>query len=712
MLTSRTAEIAAALPEFVFVAVALVWPALAVRGWIRRRGTVRGKWLDHVGLRPAASLAAMVVVAGVSALFWVYLVARWHGGGPLWALVVPVAACVAVVGATVGWLRKRGTEEPERPSPPVADDDPVDAEIRSGVREWVEETWHVGVIVSVALGAAQAAGRHVEVRASLGVLATATTVVLVLGADVFTDSVRRGLADRQRLRLASLSMGVVLAGVLAVAGSAAILPWLSGGGAWRVVSAAVVGLLGYLSGSVLAAPWSIALRRGLPDTTPGRSTASVPARAPADGTRPVRAPEFVATAEDPFADDTLGRSEEVEQFCRRLLDAQTPAVWSVEGGWGTGKTAFGLMCRAWLGREAPGAPAVSVPLLGGGVTGSPPVDLAMAIAQHLEKHPLYSGDPVERRERRSRLAVLAAQALEPQEYLSAFSRGDKPSHDCISEIRRLLGEYTAGFSGPVVVWIDELDRCPPEYALGVLAAARSVCALDRTVCVLAVNPEPLKHAVHRRLAGDAQPEDLDVYLRRFIDARLDLVTPGEDSFERGENRASFLAGVLEHSGCSGTFEQAGYANVALWELAKSSRLSLRDIEQIVYRVAAVWSGYPDRPDDGYEKAKKSATYSAVRGPAAREAAAWDQTINRALALAILRTLAPHKFAEYRRGLIYPDDSEHPVPLAQDLFRLCRPDTGKDDPPLPELKDLMARLAVRDALRFDDLRGLVRAVEAI
>ena len=711
MLTSRTAEIAAALPEFVFVAVALVWPALAVRGWIRQRGTGRGKWLDHVGLRPAASWAGVVVVAALSALFWVYLVARWRGGGPVWALVVPAAAGAAVVGSTVAWLRKRGTEEPERPSPP-AGDDPVDAEIRSGVLDWVRETWPVGVVVGVALGAAQAVGRHVEVRASLGVLATATTVVLVLGADVFADSVRLGLAARQRLRLASLSMGVVLAGVLAVAGSAAILPWLASGGAWRVVSAAVVGVLGYVSGSVLAAPLSIALRRGSPDNRPGSSPLPTSSRPPEEGTRPVRAPAFVATAEDPFAHDTLGRSEEVEQFCKRLLGTQTPAVWSVEGEWGSGKTAFGLMCRAWLEREAPGSPTVPVPLLGGGVTGSPPVDLAIAIAQHLEKHPLHRGDPVERRERRNRLAVLAAQALEPQELLREFARGDKPPHDCISEIRRLLSEYTAGFRSPVVVWIDELDRCPPEYALGVLAAARSVCALDRTVCVLAINPEPLKHAVRRRLASGATAEDLDVYLRRFIDARLDLVTPGEDSFERGENRASFLAGVLEHSGCSGTFEQAGYAKVALWELAKSSRLSLRDIEQIVYRVAAVWSGYPGRPDDGYENAKQSATYSAVRGPAAREAAAWDQTINRALALAILRTLAPHKFAEYRRGLIYPDDSEHPVPLAQDLFHLCRPDTGKDDPPLPGLKDLMGHLTVRDALRLDDLRGLVRAVEAI
>ena len=452
----------------------------------------------------------------------------------------------------------------------------MDAEIRRGVIEWLRETWQVGVVVGGALGAAQAAGRHIEVRASLGVLATATTVVLVLGADVFTDSVRLGLAARERLRLASL-------GALPCA-AACLTP-----------------------------------------------------RQPAAQSRRRRAHR------------------------RRARDPCEPR-------------------SSWL---------------------------------H-PKHPLQRSDSLEQRARRSRLAVLASQALEPQEYLSAFSRGDQPPHDCISEIRHLLSEYTAGFSGPVVVWIDELDRCPPEYALGVLAAARSVCALEHTVCVLVINPEPLKRAVElavrRRLGGDATAEDVDVYLRRFIDARFDLVTPGEDSFERGENRASFLGGVLRYSGCSGTFAQAGYASGTLWEIAKSSRLSLRDVEQIVYRVAAVWSRYPDRPADGYEKAKQSGTYCSAPGLAYREATAWRQTMNRALALAVLRTLAPNKFAEYRRGFIYPDDSEHPVPLAQELFHLCRPDTSKDDPPLPGLKDLMAHLADHDMLHFEDLGGLVRAVE--
>ena len=54
----------------------------------------------------------------------------------------------------------------------------------------------------------------------------------------------------------------------------------------------------------------------------------------------VRARDFEATPEDPFANDTLGRQEHVKAVCGTIAEMHGPAVVALDGGWGTGKTAF------------------------------------------------------------------------------------------------------------------------------------------------------------------------------------------------------------------------------------------------------------------------------------------------------------------------------------------------------------------------------------
>ena len=65
----------------------------------------------------------------------------------------------------------------------------------------------------------------------------------------------------------------------------------------------------------------------------------------------VRHRDFEVTLEDPFANDTLGRQEHVKAVCRAIAEMDGPAVVALDGGWGTGKTAFLAMCTAWLQSE-------------------------------------------------------------------------------------------------------------------------------------------------------------------------------------------------------------------------------------------------------------------------------------------------------------------------------------------------------------------------
>ena len=144
---------------------------------------------------------------------------------------------------------------------------------------------------------------------------------------------------------------------------------------------------------------------------------------------------------------------------------------------------------------------------------------------------------MDRRRRRSRLAELGEAISAPTLLLREFGRGDTPAADTVEEMARLVREYVDSLPGLVVVWIDELDRCPPEYALGMLRAVRSIGDHSGIATVLTVHPDALEQAVVR-MHGDV--DGAERHLRRFIDIRVALTAPGTDGFEQTENRRRFI----------------------------------------------------------------------------------------------------------------------------------------------------------------------------
>ena len=95
----------------------------------------------------------------------------------------------------------------------------------------------------------------------------------------------------------------------------------------------------------------------------------------------------------------------------------------------------------------------------------------------------------------------------------------------LSEIAKNLSERNE--SHPLVVIVDELDRCRPSYAVELLETAKHWFMVDNIVFVLAVNRSELAHSV-RVLYGERF--DADDYLRRFFDLDFRLPTPERATF--------------------------------------------------------------------------------------------------------------------------------------------------------------------------------------
>lgn len=87
----------------------------------------------------------------------------------------------------------------------------------------------------------------------------------------------------------------------------------------------------------------------------------------------------------------------------------------------------------------------------------------------------------------------------------------------------LVGEVTAaGREGPLFVFVDELDRCRPTYAVELLEMIKHLFSVDGVVYVISTDSGQLRHSVCALYGSEFDGEE---YLRRFFDQEYALPTP-------------------------------------------------------------------------------------------------------------------------------------------------------------------------------------------
>jgi hypothetical protein len=125
----------------------------------------------------------------------------------------------------------------------------------------------------------------------------------------------------------------------------------------------------------------------------------------------------------------------------------------------------------------------------------------------------------------------------------------------------------------LIIFIDDLDRCKPDYTIKLLECIKHFFSVPGAVFVLAIDSDSLGASV-RASYGDAI--DTDNYLRKFIDWRYRLPKP------RAKNFGSFLAEKFEFS----SIADAGFAKedlasaaIAFGKVAETLNLTLREQEQ-------------------------------------------------------------------------------------------------------------------------------------
>lgn len=294
------------------------------------------------------------------------------------------------------------------------------------------------------------------------------------------------------------------------------------------------------------------------------------------GPRPIdlRPKEFESLPDAPFANDQLNRKESVESLCTVIHSAQQPLVVSVEGAYGTGKSAYLRMCAAHM--EGLGALTVEFNAWQQGHTGRPLIDLVAALTAKLGTEESSAKLKTTAKQAGWRtIGYLSRGIIAPNDADDSTIFDDWAEIDAgVTAFRAALREQVSELDGKLVILVDELDRCEPTYALDLLNKARHLFDVEGVAIVFGVNRTELGHAV-QTLYGPGC--DVDGYLRRFVDLSMQLRQPTTDEW------VAYMTGIcgslLDCTPILG--DRSNIARCLLTLLADNCDGKLRDIEQVV-----------------------------------------------------------------------------------------------------------------------------------
>ena len=303
----------------------------------------------------------------------------------------------------------------------------------------------------------------------------------------------------------------------------------------------------------------------------------------------------------PFEYDKLDRKVTVEALTQLVSSIEGPCVLALDALWGAGKTTFLNIWAQYLYDE--GFTVVKFNAWETDFSGDPFVALCTEMTTSLDafssmKDP-YLSEKVASVKKSSQMVIqhvisgtvrnmtagmvditqmsadIAEQSSEPQRFVE-YREAKKALEDFkgkLEELACVLGETDRT---PLIVMIDELDRCRPTYAVELLETTKHLFSVGQIVFVLAVNREQLVRAV-QGLYGNSF--DAEKYLRRFFDIDIRLPQPERDMY---------VSNLLNSTGI-----QDSNTHRLLQSFLGASELSLRDIAQAVHRLGLVLNSLPN-----------------------------------------------------------------------------------------------------------------------
>ena len=317
----------------------------------------------------------------------------------------------------------------------------------------------------------------------------------------------------------------------------------------------------------------------------------------------------------PCKGDLLGRLKEIENLSPVLLNAEAPLVFAVDAPWGSGKTTFIRLWEHYLSRE--GKVSLYLNAWESDFAEDPFLPMLATLDTWLCKQSKASSSKKAWDKAKSYAPGIAKSAAVSAVKAATFGVLDigKEYEKLVSE---LAGEAAGGLIDQfniqaksldkfkkqlfkaldalpegqenLIVFVDELDRCKPTYAIDVLERIKHLFDIERLVFVLAINREQLSKSLQ---GVYGQNFDGVHYLRRFIDLDYQLKVPDINAYIRSQlnqpdiqsrNKTQFIQQEL-----------SWVMEIFCW-LSRRFGCQLRDVNQLITRFRLILRSIPeDRP---------------------------------------------------------------------------------------------------------------------
>ena len=322
--------------------------------------------------------------------------------------------------------------------------------------------------------------------------------------------------------------------------------------------------------------------------------------------------------DDPFKNDLLDRRESVTALTNIIGSIDGPCVLAVDAPWGAGKTTFLKIWEQHLRNEK--FPVISFNAWETDFSDDPFIALSAAISQELEQYEEKSlGDRLKHFKTLAGalVRVTAPPAIKissgglvdvtplmellkeiPQsvasktsDRLAAYEKAQELLNDLSIALRDVARDLAKSKNGlPLVIVIDELDRCRPSYAVELLEAAKHIFAVDNIVFVLAVNRTELSYSISALYGSEF---DSLGYLNRFFDIDFRLPDPTRDQFIETALKATQLDSYFNDINTFDPLHDRSDIEELLRIFFGIPELSLRVIAQAIHRLSLVFASLRD-----------------------------------------------------------------------------------------------------------------------
>ena len=307
-------------------------------------------------------------------------------------------------------------------------------------------------------------------------------------------------------------------------------------------------------------------------------------------------PSFPEIPEDnPFANCKLEREPFAKILTSVIDSAEEGFTMALNGSWGTGKTTFVRMWQKYLEKAGYKTAYINawemdfmtdplVSILGEicSITGKGKKDFKKIIKALPKSIVLGAEGFISNYIGSKAITNLFKKHTSFDENIISYCNQKEALEQFRSELQKFIADKCE--NKPLIFFIDELDRCRPDYAVEFLERIKHFFSIDNIIFIISVDKNHLAECVKGRYGST--DIDTDEYLRRFFDIEYNLPLPEIKQFCKFVYEREKLDGIP-------TDKERNMLLDIILILIQNENITLRQVERYISQLKLCYASYKE-----------------------------------------------------------------------------------------------------------------------